>query len=262
MDGEKARIVFADPPYNVPIHGRAPGRGRLSHRQLTMAADAEYLDFLDSICANLVAFTVDGGMHFICMDWRHAKSLLIAGGRVYSELKNICVWNKDNPAMGSLYRSKYELVFVWKSGTAPHINNIERGHSRKYRTNVWDYPGVNSAPGGRDDELAMHPMMKPVALVADAIRDCSKRGGIVLDPFAGWGTTIIAAEKTGRRAAAIELDPLHVDTAIRRWQAITGKPAIHADTRMKFAEAEHSSPPAINTSSESDDCGAEEVDHD
>jgi hypothetical protein len=126
MGGEKARMVFADPPDSAPIHGHASGRGHLRHREVTTAAEGMYLDFLDSICANLVAFTVDGAMHFICMDWRHAKSLLIAGERVYSELKNICVWNKDNAAMGSLYRSKHQLVFVWKAGTAPHINTAKR----------------------------------------------------------------------------------------------------------------------------------------
>ena len=134
-----------------------------------MSSD-EYQDFLENICANLVGFTVDGSMHFICMDWRHAKPLLIAGERVYSELKNICVWNKDNAGMGSLYRSKHELVFVWKAGTAPHINNIDLGRSGRYRTNVWDYPGVNKFRNDRDDELAMHATVKPVALVADVQR--------------------------------------------------------------------------------------------
>ena len=242
LSGEKAQLVFADPPYNVPIHGHVSGLGRTRHREFAMAAGEmspnEYLNFLESICMSLVAFTVDGAMHFICMDWRHAKPLLIAGERIYSELKNICVWNKDNDGRGSLYRSKHELIFVWKAGTAPHINNIELGRSGRYRTNVWDYPGVNSFRSGRDDKLAMHPTVKPVALVADAIRDCSKRCGIVLDPFAGSGTTLIAAEKTGRRAAAIELDPLYVDTAIRRWQAITGRTAVHTDTGASFAETE------------------------
>jgi len=148
--------------------------------------------------------------------------------------------------MGSLYRSKHELIFVFKAGTASHINNIELGRSGRYRTNVWDYPGVNSFRKGRDEELAMHPTVKPVALVADAIRDCSKRGGLVLDPFAGSGTTLIAAEKTSRRAAAIELDPLYIDTAIRRWQAFTGKSAIHAETGIRFAEAERSPSPVVN----------------
>jgi DNA modification methylase len=242
MNGDEAQIVFADPPYNLPIDGHVSGLGRTRHREFPMAtgemSPGEYARFLESICANLVAFTVDGSIHFICMDWRHAGALLTAGTPVYSELKNICVWNKDNGGMGSLYRSKHELVFVWKAGTAPHINNIELGRSGRYRTNVWDYAGVNSFRAGRDDDLAMHPTVKPVALVADAIRDCSRRGSIVLDPFAGSGTTLIAAEKTGRRAVAIELDPLYVDTAIRRWQVFTGKPAIHAGTGKSFAETE------------------------
>ena len=263
MGTEKAQTVFTDPPYNVPIHGHASGLGRIRHREFRMAtgemSSIEYVDFLQSICANLVAFTVDGAMHFICMDWRHAKQLLIAGERVYSELKNICVWNKDNGGMGSLYRSKHELVFVWKAGTAPHINNIELGRSGRYRTNVWDYAGVNSFRKDRDDELAMHPTVKPVALVADAIGDCSKRGAIVLDPFAGSGTTLIAAEKTGRRAEAIELDPRYIDTAVRRWEAFTGNPAVHAETGMSFAEAEHSSSRVVNASPEDDDRCAQEA---
>ena len=166
MDSEKAQIVFADPPYNVTIHGHVSGLGRVRHREFAMASGEmssdEYVNFLESVCAKLVAFTADGSMHFICMDWRHAKPLLIAGERVYSELKNICVWNKDNGGMGSLYRSKHELVFVWKAGTAPHINNIELGRAGRYRTNVWDYPGVNSFRNSREDELAMHPTVKPV----------------------------------------------------------------------------------------------------
>jgi DNA modification methylase len=265
LGGEKAQIVFADPPYNVPIHGHASGLGRTRHREFAMAGGemppTEYLHFLETICANLVVFTIDGSMHFICMDWRHAKALLTAGERVYSELKNICVWNKDNGGMGSLYRSKHELVFVWKAGTAPHINNIELGRSGRYRTNVWDYAGIRHFRDGREDELAMHPTVKPVALVADAIRDCSRRGSIVLDPFAGSGTTLIAADKTGRRAAAIELDPLYVDTAIRRWQAFTGKAAIHTETGVTFAEAERSSSPVVKASSEKHDGGAREADH-
>jgi DNA modification methylase len=221
---------------------------------------AEYVDFLESICANLVAFSADGSVHFICMDWRHAKPLLIAGERVYSELKNICVWNKNNAGMGSLYRSKHELVFVWKAGTAPHINNIDLGRAGRYRTNVWDYPSVNSFRYGREDELAMHPTVKPVALVADAIRDCSKRVGLVLDPFAGSGTTLIAAEKTGRRAAAMELDPLYIDTAIRRWQSLTGEPAIHAQTGIRFADLERSRSPVMATAPDKADGCAQETD--
>jgi DNA modification methylase len=159
------------------------------------------------------------------MDWRHIQEMLTAGYAVYSELKNLCVWNKSNGGMGTFYRSKHELVFVWKLGTAPHLNNFELGQHGRNRTNVWDYAGVNTFRSDRMDELQMHPTVKPVALVADAIKDCSKQGDIVLDPFCGSGTILIAAERTGRKARALEIDPAYVDVAIRRWEALTGKSA-------------------------------------
>jgi DNA modification methylase len=242
LAGSKAQMVFTDPPYNVPIAGHASGLGRIQHREFAMAAgemsDAQFARFLAMVLGHAAEFSVDGAIHFVFTDWRHLLEILVAGGTIYSELKNVCVWNKSNGGMGSLYRSKHELVFVWKVGNGPHINNIDLGRTGRYRTNVWDYPGVNSFNSSRKDELEMHPTMKPVALVADAIRDCSKRNGLVLDPFAGSGTTIMAAEKTGRRAAAIELDPAYVDTAIRRWQTATGGTAIHAGTRTSFTEIE------------------------
>ena len=151
------------------------------------------------------------------------------------ELKNLCVWRKDNAGMGTFYRSKHELVFVFKNGKAPHINNFELGQRGRYRTNVWDYAGANTLREGRLDELAMHPTVKPVALVSDAILDCSRRGGIILDSFAGSGTTLIAAEKTGRRGYAMELDPAYVDTSIRRWEKYTGRQAVHAGSNRTFA---------------------------
>ena len=160
--------------------------------------------------------------------------MLAAGNQVYSELKNLCVWNKTNAGMGSFYRSKHELVFVWKYGAAPHTNNFELGQHGRNRTNVWDYAGVNTMRAGRLEELAMHPTVKPVGLVADAIKDCSRRGGLVLDPFAGSGTVLIAAERTGRKARALEIDPAYVDVAVRRWQTYTGKSAVLADTDETF----------------------------
>ena len=170
------------------------------------------------------------------MDWRHMREMLEAGDAHYAELKNVCVWNKSNAGMGSFYRSKHELVFVWKNGGAPHINTFELGQYGRHRSNVWDYDGVNTMRPGRMDELAMHPTVKPVALVADAIRDCSKRGNLVLDPFCGSGTVLIAAEKTGRRARAIEIDPGYVDVAIRRWENYTGKSACLAPLGETFEE--------------------------
>jgi hypothetical protein len=195
----------------VPIDGHVCGLGQVKHREFAMAAGemspAEFIAFLETVLGNLSAHSGDGSIHFICMDWRHIGELLLAADLNYRELKNVCVWNKTNGGMGSLYRSKHELVFVFKAGTAPHINNVALGKHGRYRTNVWDYPGVNSLKAGRLEELALHPTVKPVALVADAILDCSNRGGLVLDCFLGSGTTLIAAEKTGRRAAGMELDP-------------------------------------------------------
>jgi hypothetical protein len=145
------------------------------------------------------------------------------------------VWSKSNAGMGSLYRSQHELVFVFKSGSAPHINNVELGRFGRNRTNIWNYPGLNTFGNDRDAELAMHPTVKPVAMVADAILDCSKRGGIVLDAFAGSGTTLIAAERAGRRGYALEIDPYYVDTAIRRFETVYGLKAVHAESKLDFA---------------------------
>ncbi len=240
LDGELAQMVFTDPPYNVPIDRHVCGLGKARHREFVMASgemsDAEYRQFLKLGCGHLAASSIDGAIHFICMDWRHAHDLQTATDGIYHELKNICVWNKTNGGMGSLYRSKHEFVFVFKSGTGPHINNVELGRYGRSRSNVWDYPGVNTFKPGRNEELAIHPTVKPVALVADAIRDCSKRDGIILDAFAGSGTTLFAAEQTGRRGYAIELDPHYVDAVVRRWQDNTGETVIHANTGASFQE--------------------------
>jgi DNA modification methylase len=199
--------VFTDPPYNVPISGHVGGLGSVQHREFAMASGemspAEFTAFLTSVFRHLAEFSVDGSIHFQCMDWRHAEEILQAGKGAYSELKNICVWAKNNGGMGSLYRSQHEFVFVFKSGAVSHINNVELGKHGRYRTNIWSYPGVNSFGTDRSD-LVLHPTVKPVAMVADAIRDCSHRKGIVLDAFTGSGTTLIAAERTGRRGFGIE----------------------------------------------------------
>ena len=244
MAGKKAQMVFVDPPYNVAIDGHVCGSGAVKHDEFVMASgemsEAEFTAFLQTSLSPLADHSLDGSIHFICMDWRHVYELMTAGRAAYSELKNLCVWNKDNGGMGSFYRSKHELVFVFKKGTGPHINNFGLGEHGRYRTNVWDYAGVNSMRAGRMEELRMHPTVKPVAMVADAIKDCSKRGGIVLDSFAGSGTTVIAAEKTGRIGRAIELDPKYADTAVRRWQAYTGLEARHAETGLTFAQTAES----------------------
>jgi DNA modification methylase len=240
LEKAKAQFVFTDPPYNVPIDGHVCGLGRIRHRDFAMGcgemSEEAFTGFLTSVFRNLAAYSCDGSIHQICMDWRHITEITAAGRAVYAELKNVCVWNKANAGMGSFYRSKHELVFVFKCGTAPHINNFELGQHGRSRSNVWDYAGVNSLRPGRLDELAMHPTVKPVALVADAIKDCSNRNGIVLDPFVGSGTVLIAAERTGRKARALEIDPHYVDVAVNRWQTFTGKAAIHAETGQPFED--------------------------
>lgn len=240
LAGEKAQLIVADPPYNVPVAGHVSGLGRNHHAEFAMASGemsrAQFIDFLTVNFTLLAQHSIDGSIHYQFMDWRHMDEMLAAGAAAYTDLKNLCVWSKTNAGMGSLYRSKHELVFVWKSGSAPHINNVELGKNGRYRTNVWEYAGANTFKRGRDEELAMHPTVKPVALIADAIRDCSKVGGLVLDPFGGSGTTLVAAERTKRRAALIEIEPRYVDTTIERWQKVTGQSAVLHATGQTFAE--------------------------
>ncbi|MEE9249888.1 MAG: DNA methyltransferase [Alphaproteobacteria bacterium] len=240
LDGAEAQMIFTDPPYNVPIEGHVSGLGKVKHREFAMASgemsEAEFTEFLATVFRNQAGHSAEGAIHFVCMDWRHLGEVLAAGKSAYSEFKNLCVWAKTNGGMGSLYRSQHELVFVFKAGTGPHINNVELGKHGRYRTNIWSYAGINSFGKDRDAELALHPTVKPVKLVADAILDCSRRGSIVLDPFAGSGTTLIAAEQTGRRGYGIELDPLYCDVIVRRLAAAAKVEAVHAITGRAFAE--------------------------
>jgi DNA modification methylase len=242
LGDERARLVFSDPPYNVPIDGHVGGSGAVKHREFAMASGEmsfdQFTTFLTSIAKNLAAYTLDGSLHFLCMDWRHCQEMLTAGAAAYSELKNICVWCKNNAGMGSLYRSQHEFVFVFKNGGAPHINNINLGIHGRSRSNVWSYIGANSFGRHRDELLTIHPTVKPVALVADVIKDASARGDLILDVFGGSGTTLVAAEKTRRRAALMEIDPVYVDRAIRRWQSLTGAEAVCTRSGATFAERE------------------------
>lgn len=236
----RAAMVFTDPPYNVPIAGHVSSKGGIQHREFAMAvgemSPTEFTAFLSEFLACAKQACAVGALLFACMDWRHLRELSAAGEAQGLELKNLCVWDKGCGGMGSLYRSQHELVFVYKSGNAAHTNNVQLGRFGRNRTNVWNYPGINSfaRQTGEGNLLALHPTVKPVALVADAILDASERGEIVLDPFLGSGTTIIAAEKTGRRGYGIELDPRYVDTAVRRWQRLTGQQAVHADIGESF----------------------------
>lgn len=270
MAGESARMVFTDPPYNVRVDGHVCGLGKIKHREFAMASgemsEAQYVAFLQAALAGLAEACVDGALLYVFIDWRHVYELLSAARKVGLDLFNLVVWNKTNGGMGSFYRSKHELVCVFKKGRAPHINNIELGSHGRYRTNVWSHPGVNTLGKSRLDELAMHPTVKPVALVADAVKDCTRRGDIVLDGFAGSGTILMAAEKTGRIGYGVELDARYVDTAVRRWERHTGKKAIHAETSLTMEElAEARGVSAASQSDGSADAGAgagEAVDND
>ena len=237
-EGRRADLVFTDPPYNVPIDGHVCGSGRIRHREFAMGvgemSDADFTGFLQETLGCAARASRDGAIAFVCMDWRHLPELFAAGRAVFSELKNLCVWNKTNGGMGTFYRSKHELICVFKVGEAPHVNTFGLGDTGRHRTNVWDYPGISSLGADRAAALEMHPTVKPTALVADAIRDCSRRGDIVLDPFAGSGTTLIAAESCGRLARVIEYDPLYCDVIVRRYERMTGKSAALADDRRLF----------------------------
>tara|TARA_R110000824_G_scaffold399102_1_gene603966 strand:- start:2940 stop:4370 length:1431 start_codon:yes stop_codon:yes gene_type:complete len=239
LGNDKAQLIFTDPPYNVAINGHVSGLGKVQHQEFAMASgemtQADFTEFLRNIFQNLIQFSTPGSIHFVCMDWRHLKEVLSAG-ESYSEFKNLCVWVKNNGGMGSLYRSKHELVLVFKNGTAPHTNNVELGKYGRYRTNVWEYAGANSFHEDRMDELTMHPTVKPIAMVKDAILDCSNHGDIVLDPFGGSGTTLLAAEQAGRRAYLMELEPTYVDVTLKRFLKTTDVEPVLERTGQTYTE--------------------------
>ena len=237
-------MIFTDPPYNDPIDGYVVGFGKLHHPEFAMASGemsaSEFTAFLSTVLGQLSHRSIDGALHFIFMDWRHGEELLTAAHPIYSELKNVCVWVKETAGQGSLYRSQHELVFVFKRGKGAHRNNIQLGQFGRYRSNVWQYRRPNSL--ARDTEEGrltdLHPTVKPVELVADAILDCTARGDIVLDPFLGSGTTVVAAERTGRTCYGMEISPIYADTIVRRWQKFTGQDALNAVTGTTFAATE------------------------
>lgn len=233
-------MSFVDPPYNVEIEGNVSGRGDKSHREFVMASGEmsaeEFITFLARSMQQVAEYSVDGSIHFWCMDWRHMDEISAAAKTAKLDLKNLVVWNKTNAGLGSFYRSQHELVFVYKKGSAQHVNNFGLGEKGRYRTNVRLYPGANTMKKGRDEELEMHPTVKPVAMVADAIKDVSGRGDLVLDAFGGSGTTLIAAEKTRRKARLVELDERYCDVICRRFIAFSGKQPRLAETGLTFQE--------------------------
>jgi DNA modification methylase len=242
MKDERADVVFVDPPYNVPIDGHVSGNGKVRHREFAQGAGEltreEFIGFLTGCCTLLKNYSKNGAIQFVCMDWKHLEELLSAGREVYAELKNIVAWVKSSAGMGSLYRSQHELICVFKSGTGRHINNVELGKNGRNRSNVWHYDSAGTQARKGNNVLELHPTVKPVQLVMDALLDCSNRGDIVVDSFLGSGTTLLAAERTGRICRGIELDPLYVDTSIRRWQNLTGQDAIRVSDGKFFRDIE------------------------
>ncbi len=238
LDGEFARQVIADPPYNVKVKGHIRVSEKRDHEEFIMASgemsDKEFTEFLIDAIINLTKFSQDGSVHYIFMDWRHLPQLQAVCEHLYHEQLNLCIWVKNNGGMGSFYRSRHELVLVCKNGTAMHLNNIQLGKYGRNRTNVWEYTGTNSFGPDRQENLDLHPTVKPVAMIADAILDSSAPGDAILDPFLGSGTLIMAAEKTGRKGRGMELDPRYVDVAVKRWQDFTGQQAIHAELGLTF----------------------------
>ncbi len=243
MDTKSAGMVITDPPYNVKIDGHAGGKGKIKHAEFAMASGEmsvdEFTQFLQTTFSLLVKHSYPGTVHTIFMDWRHLPEILAASKSTYSAMLNMCVWVKNQAGMGSLYRSQHELALIYRNGNTSHQNNVQLGCFGRYRTNVWQYGGIQTMRHGEEgDLLAMHPTVKPVRMIADAILDCSKRSDIILDPFLGSGTTLLAAERTGRHCYGMELDPAYLDTAIRRWQNITGLDAIHTETGETFTQRE------------------------
>jgi DNA modification methylase len=241
MTSCRADVAFLDPPYNVRIAG-VVGRGKTKHSEFAMASgemsSPVYVRFLGTTLDIAASVSREGAVHFVCMDWRHTAELMLAAKPIYGAAINVAVWVKSNAGQGSFYRSQHEFIGVFRVGKTPHLNNVELGRHGRSRSNVWHYAGVNSFRAGRMDELRAHPTAKPIALVADVLKDCTRRGDVVLDTFSGSGVSIMAAERVGRHARALEIEPRFIDVAIRRWQAFARKDAIHAKSGLSFDEIE------------------------
>jgi DNA modification methylase len=241
IDGELASMAFLDPPYNVQIKS-VVGRGKIKHKEFAMASgelsSPQFTAFLAETFDQAASASKNGAVHYICMDWRHLRELFDAGAKIFGEPLNVAVWVKSNAGQGSFYRSQHEHIGVFRVGDQQHLNNVELGRYGRNRSNVWHYAGANAFRAGRMEDLEAHPTVKPVALVSDAIKDCTRQHDIVLDTFCGSGTTILAAERTGRRAYALDIEPKFIDLAIRRWQAFTRKDAILAGSDQCFSDIE------------------------
>jgi DNA modification methylase len=236
---QRAHMAFLDPPYNVAVR-TIGGRGKAKHREFAMASGEmtpdDFIAFLKATLNVAATVSTDGAVHFVCMDWRHFEELAVAGRSIYGAMLNLITWVKTNAGQGSFYRSQHELIGVFRVGTLPHLNTVELGRHGRNRSNVWHYAGANTFRAGRMANLQAHPTVKPIALIADAIKDCTHRNQIVLDTFCGSGSTLLAAERTGRRCYGLEIDPGYVDVAVRRWQTLTGRDAIHGVSGLTFEE--------------------------
>lgn len=241
LGAERVDLVITDPPYNVPIAGHVSGLGATLHREFAMGSGElsreQFRRFLGDACAHMARFSRSGSLHFIFMDWRSIGDLIVVGEQIYDDLLNVIVWVKNNGGMGSLYRSRHEFVALFKKGKRSHINNVELGSNGRYRTNVWEYPGISSFGSARASELKLHPTVKNTKMIIDAIKDVTESGALVLDAFAGSGTTLIAAEKCRRTARLIELDPIYCDVIVRRAGAI-GLEVVLDSTGESFAKVE------------------------
>jgi DNA modification methylase len=238
LGSEKAEMMFTDPHYHVAIGGEISGLGAIKRGGFAGApgelSSAKFLAFLKTFFAHAASYSVDGAIHFVCVDWQHMKETIIAGEEIYGEPMDLCVWTKAKADPGLLYHAQHELIFVFKIGSGAHINNVAVGRNGRHRTNVWDYVSENALNSGTKGKVTPRSMITPVGMIADAMRDCSNRGGVVLDPFGAAGSALIAAERTGRRARVIELDPSFVDISIERWQRLTGGRARHGENGRPF----------------------------
>jgi len=239
--GQESLLVSFAPAFNHGPGFQKLGIGNIRHGEFVMASgemtQGEFTDFLGQSFRNIAAHSVAGSLHYAFIDWKHLGEMQAAGDAVFTELKNVCVWDKGRGGMGALYRSAHELVFVWKAGKGRHRNNVELGRHGRNRTNIWSYPGIGTfRHSDEGDLLALHPTVKPVRMIADAILDVTARGDIVIDAFLGSGTSVIAAERVGRRCFGMELDPAYADVVIRRFERHSGEAAVHVETGKTFTE--------------------------
>jgi len=234
-----ASMAFLDPPFNISVRD-VMGRGRVKHDDFAMASgemtNEEYRDFLRQALSAAAAASLGSAVHYVCSDWRQIGAVMRVGRRVYAKQLNLAVWVKTNAGQGSFYRSQHELIAIFRVGDDPHLNNIELGRHGRHRSNVWHYAGANTFRAGRLSDLQAHPTPKPTAMIVDAIKDCTRRDDTVLDTFCGGGSTLLAAERTGRRAVCVEIEPKFVDVAIKRWQDFTGQDAVHVGEDCTFLE--------------------------